>query len=166
MTNRITYKVWDIAGVDSIQVVESLFGEAASYLAPFQSLETQIQGEACSVLRLCDRNFRICCSGALDQLANPLIQSLNARVWIKQYDWLNVITLPISQLPAIVECTTVKAPHRLTNLPENQAVPARLDDVAVLIWRHVVKTKPAIELHVAQADWHKLNEKMNLSFTV
>lgn len=148
--------LWDMAGVDGLEVARSLFGEEVGYLAPFQSLETVVQGKDCSVLRLGDRNFRIVYSGTLHHLITPL----PSRVWLKQYDWLSAVTLPLEQLPALLEKATVRAPHRLAGLPGHQAVPARIDDIAALIWQHPVHAKPAVELHVAQADLDRLIEKI------
>ena len=147
--NRI---LWDMAGVDGLEVAQSLFGEEVGYLAPFQSLETVVQGKECSVLRLCDRNFRIVYSGSLDRLRRPP----QSCVWLKQYSWLSAVTLPIGRLPILLEKATVKAPHRLANLPDNQAVPARLNNIAVLIWRHLVQGRPAVEVHVSRTDLDRL----------
>ena len=148
--------LWDMAGVDALEVAKLIFGEEVGYLAPFQSLETVVQGKACSVLRLCDRNFRIAYSGTLHHLIAPL----TSRVWLKQYHWLSAVTLPIEQLPALLKKATVRAPHRLAGLSGHQAVPARIDNIATLIWRHPVQAKPAVELHVAQADLDRLIEKI------
>lgn len=51
---------WDIAGVDGLQVVKSLAKcDRISCIAPFQSIETTIAGNPCSILRLCEGNFRL-----------------------------------------------------------------------------------------------------------
>ena len=60
--------LWDMAGVDGLEVAQTLFGEKVGHLAPFQSLETVVQDKDCSVLRLCDRNFRIVYPGTLHNL--------------------------------------------------------------------------------------------------
>ena len=148
--------LWDMAGVDALDVAKSIFGEEVGYLAPFQSLETVVQGKGCSVLRLGDRNFRIVYSDTL----HHLVTTLPSRVWLKQYDWLSTVTLPIEQLPVLLKKATVRAPHRLVNLPGHQAVPARIDDIATLIWRHPVQAKPAVELHMAQANLDRLMKKL------
>jgi len=148
--------LWDMAGVDALDVARSIFGEEVGYLAPFQSLETVVQGKECSVLRLGDRNFRIVYSDTLHHLITPL----PSRVWIKQYDWLSAVTLSLEQLPALLKKATVRAPHRLAGLPRHQAVPARIDDIATLIWRHPVQAKPTVELHLAQANLDRLIKKI------
>ncbi len=148
--------LWDMAGVDGLEAAQSLFGEEVIYLSRFQSVETVLAGKECSVLRLCDRNFRIRYSGPLDQLITPLQYC----AWIKQYDWLNALTFPIEQLPTFIENATTRAPHRLTNLPNHQALPARFKDVPLLIWRHNIQGSPAVELHVAQTDLDRLSEQL------
>ncbi len=148
--------LWDLSGVDSLDVAQSLFGEDVTYLSPFQSVETLLEGQACSVLRLCDRNFRIRYSGPLDQK----VLSLQRCVWIKQHDWLSSLILPIEQLPKLTKTATIRAPHRLTNLPNHQAVPARFSDIPLLIWRHTIQEMPAVELHAAQSDINKLSMQL------
>lgn len=145
-------KLWDIAGVDGLEVAQLIFGQKVGYLAPFQSIEATLKGQDCSVLRLCEKNFRISYSGPLDQIATPL----QRRAWIKQYDWLHTLFLPIEQLPTLLKRATVRAPHRLANLPNNQAVPACLEDTPILIWRHCIAAQPTaqptaqpkVELHL------------------
>ncbi len=146
--------LWDLSGVDSLEVAQSLFGEEVTYLSPFQSVETSLAGRACSVLRLCDRNFRIRYSGPLDKS----VLSLQRCVWVKQYDWLGSLTLPIEQLPKLIENATARAPHRLTSLPNHQAVPARSKDIPLLIWRHTIQEMPAVELHAAQSEIDRLKQ--------
>ena len=150
--------LWDMAGVDGLAVAISLFGEAAGRLAPFQSLETQVQKKDCSVLRLCDRNFRIAYPGSLNTLVTPL----QANVWIKQYDWLSVVSLSSEQLPKLAEQATVRPPHRLKSLPHDQAVPAQLTDIALLIWRHTCRDTPVIDLHVAHTDVDRLISRADI----
>lgn len=149
-------RLWDIAGIDSLEVAQRLFGEAVGYLAPFQSLETVVAGQDCSVLRLCDRNFRIAYPGPLNQHIAPL----QASVWIKQYSWLSAVFLPESQLSHLANQATVRPPHRLANLPNHQAVPAQLDDIAILIWRHPTQGSPTVELHTARTAANDLLKKI------
>lgn len=146
--------LWDLAGVDGLAVAIALFGEAAGHLAPFQSLETVVRGEACSVLRLCDRNFRIAYSGPLDSLVAPL----QAKVWVREYDWLRVVAIAPHQLLQLTAQATVRPPHRLQNLPNHQAVPAQVADIAILIWRHTPQGVPAVDLHLAHTEVDKLLE--------
>jgi hypothetical protein len=166
MAADLAVNLWDIAGVDGLQVARSLFGKEVDYLAPFQSLETVVQGEACSVLRLCDRNFRVAYSGALNQPVDHLVADppapLRASVWVKQYDWLSAIVLPLGLLPVLLAQATAKAPHRLANLPNHQAVPARLNNnTPILIWRHSPQGNPSVEIHAAKADLNRLSQTVN-----
>ncbi|MEM8502931.1 MAG: hypothetical protein AAF716_07235 [Cyanobacteria bacterium P01_D01_bin.1] len=147
--------LWDMCGADGLEVAQSLFGEEVTYLAPFQSIETGLDGEDCSVLRLCDRNFRIRYPGPLDQRV-----SLERCVWIKQYEWLGSLLFPIEQLSILVKDATVRAPHRFENLPNHQALPARFRDIPLLIWRHSIQGNPAVELHVAQTDLERLSRQL------
>ncbi|MGB7084289.1 MAG: hypothetical protein WBD47_01955 [Phormidesmis sp.] len=163
--------LWDMAGLEGLQVAKAVFGEAVGYLAPFQSLETVLANEGCSVLRLCDRNFRIAYSGSLDQLiadqlttpqpatTHPSLSKRN--VWIRQYSWLSAIPLPAQKFQALTARATIRAPHRLAGLPNHQAVPAQLDNIAMLIWRHAPLAQPAIEIHAARADIEALIEKIS-----
>ncbi|KPQ36618.1 MAG: hypothetical protein HLUCCA11_05480 [Phormidesmis priestleyi Ana] len=156
----MTHHLWDMAGVDGLAMAKSLFGEAIGHLAPFQSLETTIQHENCSVLRLCDYNFRIAYAGAFDRL---IAQQLGPQycIWIKQYDWLGRMQITLDRLPALIEQASVRAPHRLANLPNNQAVPAQLDDIALVIWRHYIQGQPAVEIHASQSHLTCLKTKIN-----
>ncbi len=149
-------KLWDMAGVDGLEAAQSLFGEDVTCLSRFQSVETVLAGEDCSVLRLCDRNFRIRYSGPLDQLIAPLQRC----IWIKQHDWLGALTFPLGQLPTFIENATVRAPYRLTNLPNNQALPARFKDIPLLVWRHSVQENPTVELHAARSDLARLSQQL------
>jgi hypothetical protein len=151
--------LWDIAGVDGLHVAKSLFGNAVDRLAPFQSLETELQGQACSILRLCDRNFRIVYPGPLDQFE----VFLNHKVWIKQFTWLGAISLPIGLLPKLIAQATVRPPHRLAALPNHRAVPAEIDSIAILIWRHPRQGQPVLEIHTAHTDLDRLIERLTYS---
>ncbi|MEL6160873.1 MAG: hypothetical protein AAFQ40_00415 [Cyanobacteria bacterium J06623_5] len=164
--------LWDIAGIDALSVARTLFGESVGYLAPFQSLETNLKGTDCSVLRLCDRNFRVLCSDDLEQA----ILLLNCNVSVHQYNWLASFSLGAHQLKALAEHATVRPPHRLINLPNHQAVPAQLEDIAMLIWRHsslenTALKEPILEnptldartadIHTACANLERLKELIN-----
>jgi hypothetical protein len=151
-------KLWDMAGVDGLHVAKLLFGDAVDRLSPFQSLETELQGEACSVLRLCDRNFRIAYPGPLDQFG--VFRDRN--VWIQDFAWLGAASLPIELLPNLTAQATVRPPHRLINLPNHQAVPAQIDGVALLIWRHPNQGQSALELQTARANLDRLIERIEM----
>ena len=152
MASEQDLQLWDITGLDGLQVARALFGQAIGQLAVFLSMETVLNGQACSVLRLCDRNFRIVYPGNINKVALSKIARPNALpvgVQIQQYAWLKRVVLPIEFLSPLTERLTVRAPHRVKNLPNHQAAPAQLDDIAILIWQHPIKEKPVVELHVA-----------------
>ncbi len=133
--------LWDVTGIDALAVMIDIFGESVSQLAPFQSLETVLDGEACSVLRLCDRNFRIVASS---------FQVPTQQVYLHQFDWLSRIRLPIEQLSLLSSVATVRPPHRLKDLPENCAVPIQVSGIAVLLWYHPDQGQPILEGHTAR----------------
>ena len=140
------HSLWDMAGIDGLAVAKHLFGEDVGYLSPFQSMETVLRGTDCSVLRLCDRNFRIFYPGPLQ----PLIDPLQANIWLKQFDWLTSLTLPVSFLSPISSQATVRPPHRLDPLPNHQAVPAQLHGIPMVIWQHPKQGQSVLELHLAR----------------
>ncbi|MEM6256062.1 MAG: hypothetical protein AAF821_24380 [Cyanobacteria bacterium P01_D01_bin.156] len=153
--------LWDMAGVDSLAVAKDLFGQEVGYLAPFQSIETMFEGKNCSILRLCERNFRIAYSAPL----HPLIDPLHANIWFKQFDWLARIVLPSRFLPTIVSQATVRPPHRLRNIPNHQAAPAQFNDIPVLLWQHPNQGKASLELHCAQKDLEILQKIVTTEMT-
>lgn len=162
---ELNHQLWDMAGNDALETAQRLFGEQVGYLSPFQSIETVVEGQACSVLRLCDRNFRIAYPNALNSLVEPLQKC----VWVKRYDWLSAVALPVEKLRAITSTATARPPHRVEQLPNNQAVPVRFpiqsQSVPMLIWQHPVNGKPAVELHVAATDRPKLLAQLSSLLT-
>lgn len=110
-------RAWDMVGKDGLRVAKALFGEAVDRLAPFQSLETELDGVPCSVLRLCDRNFRIIDPGAFDQKVAAIQAEMTADVWVKQLPWIGAIALPFEQAQLLIQKATARPPHRHTNLP-------------------------------------------------
>jgi hypothetical protein len=149
--NLTQHQLWDIGGVDGLQVAQTLFGESVQRLSPFQSLETSLEGLSCSVLRLCEGNFRIACNGA-DQILEQHLRAAQPgrQVWVKQLPWLSAIALPDAiGMVHLQNLAVPKPPHRLTGLPLHCATPARIDGISVLIWRHLIAQQPAIELHTA-----------------
>lgn len=142
---------WDFAGIDGLQVAKKLFGNAIERLAPFQSLETCLTGGHCSVLRLCEGNFRVSSQGDFAIFQQQLAQAQNGhQVWVKQLPWLSTLFLPeavgLHRLPQIA---TPKPPYRLQSIPLHCAIPARIEGMSVLIWRHPVQSQPVFELQTA-----------------
>lgn len=146
---------WDMAGAEGREVAQSLFGDCINQLAAFQSLETSLEGEPCGVLRLCDRNFRISYPGPLDQI----VRSLNRNVWIQQFPWLAAASLSSHELSAIAYKLTARPPHRLINLPENQAVPVQINSTSFLLWRRNFQQENDLEIHTARC---KLDSLMQI----
>ncbi len=134
--------LWDFAGVDGLEVARTLFGEAAARLSVWQSLEA----DDFSLLRLCENNFRarLADGAALEAAAR------GRRVWVKACP-LAVLTAR-DDLGALLPSLTVKPPHRLEGLPMGRAVPTRLNDQAVLLWRHDPAGRPVLEVHTAARD--------------
>ncbi len=151
MNQFTVFSPWDLAGADGLMAARALFGEAVDHLAPFQSMETTLEGLPCAVLRLCDRNFRITYPGALDQT----VAALQLQVWVKPLSWMGTIALPIEQFPTLAAQATVKAPHRLHGLPLHCAVPAQFSALPILIWHHPVAGQHALELHFAKVQSEK-----------
>jgi hypothetical protein len=147
-----TYQRWDLAGIDGLALMKTWFSEAVERIAPFQSLETEWQGQPCSLLRLCEGNFR------LSTRANIILPSIpvEQRVWLKQFKWLAAIALPEAEFANLKQIAIPKPPHRLMGLPQNCAVPARLNSTAVIIWRHEIENVPMLEIHTARADLTKV----------
>ena len=144
-------QLWDFAGIDGLQLAKRL-DRAADRLAPFQSLETTIDHQSCSLLRLCEGNFRLRVLSCVD-LAALQGQQCGLRVWVKQCAWMGAITLPESfglrQLPRLA---IPKPPHRLAGMLADRAVPARINGISVLIWQHAIFGQPAFELQTATKD--------------
>lgn len=147
-----TFHRWDLAGVDGLALMKDWFGDAVERIAPFQSLETVWQGQPCSLLRLCEGNFRLSAAEAVDWPTIPDGQ----RVWLKEFNWLAAVALPEVELVKLQHFTLPKPPHRLRGLLPNCAIPARLQGIAVLIWRHQVADMPMMEIHTARADLGKV----------
>lgn len=174
---------WDMAGIDGLQVAQLLFGDRVNQIAPFQSLETTVEIDSgsipCSILRLCEGNFRIVRQNTVRQNTvrqntvsqntvsqntinqsdcSPLEQTLQQmqtqhRVWVKRFDWLSAIVMPESVgLTLLPEIAKTKPPYRLPGMAIDRAVPARIEGRSVLIWRHPVLEQPAFELHTATKD--------------
>lgn len=126
------YQLWDFAGVDGLQFAQTLVGEAAGKLAPFQSLETTVADYPCSLLRLCENNFRLGIQG------NFAIQApAKMRVWVKRCETIKAIALPNSEQNLLLQIATTKPPHRLQEIALNRAVPARINGISVLIWGYL-----------------------------
>lgn len=150
--------LWDVTGIDALAVMMEIFGEAVGRLAPFQSLETRLAGQDCSILRLCDRTFRIADAPTLPQhlsaYLNPSPQAHH--LYLHQFDWLGRIGLPAQQLTRLATVATVRPPHRLRGLPGHCAVPIQIADLALLLWHHPRQEQLFLECHVARQNLDRL----------
>jgi len=151
------YPLWDIAGVDGLEVMKALFGAQVDRIAPFQSLEAELDGWPCSILRLCEGNFRLSWQGDPSikaKLANAVV---NRRVWMQQFDWIGSLVLPASVNPIqLADIAIAKPPFQLRSLALHCALPARIDGISVLVWRHLVHGQDQLELHTAVADVQRI----------
>jgi hypothetical protein len=145
------YHLWDLAGIDGLQVAKTLFGPAADTIAAWRSQELSWQGQPLSLLRLCENNFRI----GLQGKPQPLITALQTvvaddQVWWRPCDRMMSVAIPaaigIDLLPQIA---IPKPPHRLVGLPDNCALPCRIEGSAVVVWQHCLLGQPAFELQTA-----------------
>ncbi|CAN5699980.1 hypothetical protein BH23CYA1_BH23CYA1_16960 [soil metagenome] len=66
------------------------------------------------------------------------------------------------QLPQLTAQATVRPPHRLQNLPNHQAVPVQVADIAIIIWRHAPSGVPVVDLHLARTDVDRFIKKVGL----
>lgn len=148
--------LWDFAGPDGLALARALFGPEASALSVYQSLETQWGGAACSLLRLCENNFRV--SGAADGFAEAFKSAaIGKRIWIKP-SRLASLFLGEDALASLPPVCSPKPPHRLAGLPPGRAVPASVGACAVLVWRHSVGGVPAVEIQTAPRDLSVLRD--------
>ena len=153
----MTPQLWDFAGIDGLQMAKALFGESIDRLAVFQSLDIQLVGCSCSVLRLCETNFRVVWYENHPAILQLMQQAATGRqVWLQQFDWLGALLLDANNLP--LDIIIPKPPYRLP-LPGG-AAPARIDRVSVLIWRHLIKGQPALEIHTATKDLQFVGAKL------
>ena len=146
-------QLWDFAGIDGLQLAKRLVGNAVERIAPFQSLETTINCGTCSLLRLCEGNFRLRIYSHAPEFGLYILSlQSDLQVWVKQCQWIAAIALPESVgLNALAEIAVPKPPYRLKQMSINSAAPARIDGTSVLIWRHFIQGQPVFELHTAAA---------------
>lgn len=151
---------WDFAGVDGLAFASSLAGETAHRLSVFQSQTITIAGETCSLLRLCEKNFRLSASQtATEKIESHLKPAQNQWcVWVNRCENLGILALPDAWgMTFLQENATPKPPHRLQGLWRDRAVPARLNGTAILIWR-----RPQwVELQLALSQKNDLEAAIN-----
>ncbi|MGJ3251469.1 MAG: hypothetical protein ACFE0J_10105 [Elainellaceae cyanobacterium] len=146
----LSHQLWDWAGVDGLQFARAVFGDDIGKIAPFQSIETLYQTYPCSVLRLCEGNFRVAIAPEVSFREDTQAIHSNLRMWLKPSEPIVAIALPDERgMDMLPEIATTKPIYRLDSLRSNCAVPARVNGIAILVWRHSVSGTPILELHVA-----------------
>jgi hypothetical protein len=159
-SSSLPNSLWDWAGVDGLQFGKALFGEPIGRIAPFQSIETHYQNTPCSVLRLCEGNFRLSLPQEVS-LEEAIAQSTHFQVWIKPCKQLTTIVLPEAiGLDLLLQIAVTKPIYRLEAIAPHCAVPAQIDHIAVLIWRHVLQEQPTVEIQVSLQDRDAVEVKL------
>ncbi|NJN86467.1 MAG: hypothetical protein HC881_09340 [Leptolyngbyaceae cyanobacterium SL_7_1] len=115
------HQLWDFAGVDGLQVAKVWFGEAIDRIAPFQSIDTQLNDQPCAVLRLCENNFRMAWASS-DSF--PRSVPPNQQIWLRQFDWLGTIVLPDS---TSAQLAAIATPSHPTAFPCRSTAPPPLE---------------------------------------
>lgn len=158
------YVLWDFAGVDGLQAAIALFTPAISRIAPFQSLTARLNHQPCSVLRLCENNFRVALSTTLD--FDRAIADLALKVWSKPCSATTLVVptdLGLARLPQIA---TTKPLHTLKTFPCDRAVPARINGAAILAWHHSWLGQPRLTIQTASANINPIREAFSSSNVV
>lgn len=182
--NLSQYQLWDLAGIDSLQLAKLLVSDVVTKIAPFQSLDFIFTGYQYSALRLCKGNFRLGLYGELGaygglNFEETITQAQTGlRVWARRCDKMkakdatascSAISLTAccaSALPESValnllpKIAVVKPPHHLQELQPDCAVPGTINGISVLIWRHQLLSQPIFELHTAVGDAEAIKVKL------
>lgn len=154
--------LWDFAGVDGLQAAIALFTPAISRLAPFQSLTAEFDHQPCSVLRLCDNNFRVALPGPMsfDATFEAAIAALPLNIWVKPCP-AAVLVLPVDfGLARLSAIATIKPIYRLSPFPCERAVPARINGLGILAWHHCWRGQPRLEIQTAQANIQRIYQEI------
>lgn len=152
------YVLWDFAGVDGLQAAIALFTPAVSRISPFQSLTTEFNQQPCSVLRLCENNFRVALSEQKD--FGKSIATLKLKVWSKP---CSATTFTLSAglgLARLSKIATTKPPYTLSPFPCDRAVPARIDGFAILAWHHSWRSQPRLDIQTASAHANRIHKAL------
>ena len=156
----LDYGLWDFAGVDGLQAAIALFTPAISHIAPFQSLTTDFNHQPCSVLRLCENNFRVALSKKLD--FDDAIADLNLKVWSKPYS-AALLAIPAEPgLARLAKIATTKPPYTLTPFPCERAVPARINSIAILAWHHLWDKQPSVSIQTASVNADEIRQAFSI----
>jgi len=150
------YFLWDFAGIDGLQAAIALFTPAISRIAPFQSLTTNFHHQPCSVLRLCENNFRVALPANL--AFNQAIADLSLQVWSKPCPAATFVVPTALGLARLPQIATTKPTHTLEPFPCDRAVPARINGVAILAWHHSWCGQPILNIQTASANVNTIRE--------
>ncbi|MEO0984882.1 MAG: hypothetical protein AAFY20_04965 [Cyanobacteria bacterium J06639_14] len=159
--NPSNYFLWDLAGMDGLQAAIALFTPQISHIAPFQSLTTTFNQQPCSVLRLCENNFRVALSEAT--LFDQAVDALGLQVWAKPYPAAVLVVPTDFGLQRLTEIARTKPIYTLNPFPCDRAVPARIDGTAILAWHHSWQGQPRLEIQTASAHINMIREAFSLN---
>ncbi|MEO0541594.1 MAG: hypothetical protein AAFZ80_12125 [Cyanobacteria bacterium P01_A01_bin.105] len=148
--DELDCRLWDFAGVDGLQTAIALFSAAVSHLAPFQSRSVALNSAPATLLRLCENNFRVALPENVDFRA--ALTPLPSNVWVKPCQTANLVLSPAVGLERLAQIAVTKPRFRLTPLPLNQAVPARINGTAILVWHQLWQEQPRLLIQTARVD--------------
>ncbi len=159
--NPPNYRLWDFAGVDGLQAAIAQFSPSVSHLAPYQSLTTTFNQQPCSVLRLCENNFRV----ALPEHADfaQVVTPLGLNIWVKPSSTANLVMPAASGLSKLAQIATTKPHFTLNPFPLNRAVPARIHGAAILAWHHLWQGQPGLLIQASAADFQAIQRRFTES---
>ncbi|MEM0980721.1 MAG: hypothetical protein AAGH78_10645 [Cyanobacteria bacterium P01_H01_bin.58] len=142
--------LWDFAGVDGLQAAIALFSPTVTHIAPFQSLTVEFEQQTCSVLRLCENNFRVALP--TETAFDRAVLALGLNVWVKPCPAATFV-LPVEMgLQRLREAATTKPIYTLNPFPCDRAVPARIHGMAMLAWHHRWQGQPQLTIQTAQVN--------------
>ncbi len=190
--NLSRYQLWDLAGIDSLQLAKLLVSDGVTKIALFESVDFIFTGYQYSALRLGEGKFRLGLYGELGtygglNFEETIEQSqVGLEVWAKRCDKLKATEVTASYgMIGLTECcaisltaccaialpqsvahdllpkiAVVQPPHCLEELQPNFALPAKIENLPVLIWRHQLLSQPVFELHTAVQDAEAIKLKL------
>ncbi|NEQ24110.1 MAG: hypothetical protein F6K28_34295 [Microcoleus sp. SIO2G3] len=157
--NLSRYQLWELAGVDGLQLVKRLASDVVEKISPLQSLDFIFTGYQYSVLRLGEGNFRLGLYGDLGTYGGLNFEEaiasvrIGLQVWAKPCGAMQTMAIPeATALDLLPQIAVVKPPHHLEDLPPNCAVSATIHEIPILIWRHRLLSEAVFELHTALQD--------------
>lgn len=167
MTNPISiqavdHALWDWAGVDGLLFGQAIFGDAIAKLAPFQSVDLSLDQVPCAVLRLGEGNFRVAIAHEAPFLKRVPDAKGVLKVWVKPCNDLSAIALPEAEgLNLLPRIATTKPIFNLEAIAPNCAIPARIQGMSVLVWRHRIHQAGAIELQMARLQQDTIQQQLH-----